>query len=50
MHRDLKLANLLLHLPEYPFDLGIKGATRADRKQGTEELLKNLDFTVPGRV
>jgi serine/threonine-protein kinase ULK2 len=50
MHRDLKLANLLLNLPEYPYDLGIKGTTKAQRKQMFDEFLKNLDITVPGRI
>ena len=50
MHRDLKLANLLLNLPDYPFDLGIKGTTKAQRKQETDELLKNLDITAPGAI
>jgi serine/threonine protein kinase len=50
MHRDLKLANLLLNLPEYPYDLGIKGTTKAQRKLATDELLKSLDITVPGRI
>lgn len=50
MHRDLKLANLLLNLPEYPYDLGIKGITKSERKLGTDELLKTLDITVPGRI
>ena len=50
MHRDLKLANLLLNLPEYPFDLGIKGPLKAQRKQQIDDLLKNLDITVPGRI
>lgn len=50
MHRDLKLANLLLNLPEYLYDLGIKGTTKAQRKLATDELLKSLDITVPGRI
>lgn len=50
MHRDLKLANLLLNLPEYPYDLGIKGTTKAQRKQMIDEFLKNLDITAPGRI
>ena len=50
MHRDLKLANLLLNLPEYPYDLGIKSTTKAQRKQMIDEFLKNLDITAPGRI
>jgi hypothetical protein len=50
MHRDLKLANLLVSFPEYPHDLGVKGASKALKKTATEELLKNIDLTLPGRL
>jgi serine/threonine protein kinase len=50
MHRDLKLANLLLNLPEYQYDLGIKSTTKAQRKLAKDEHLKSLDITVPGRI
>ncbi len=50
MHRDLKLANLLVSLPEYAFDLGVKGATKALKKTATEEFLKNIDLTKPGSM
>jgi hypothetical protein len=50
MHRDLKLANLLVKFPEYPFDLGVKGSTKALKKTATEEFLKSIDITAPGRI
>jgi hypothetical protein len=50
MHRDLKLANLLVSFPEYPYDLGVKGASKALKKTATEEFLKTIDLTAPGRV
>jgi serine/threonine-protein kinase ULK2 len=52
MHRDLKLANILVHLPEYPYDLvgGPPTMPKATKKVQAEELLKNVDLTARGRM
>jgi hypothetical protein len=52
MHRDMKLANILVHFPEYPHDL-INAAptiTRDSKRKQVEEVLKNIDLAVPGRL
>jgi hypothetical protein len=52
MHRDLKLANILVHFPEYPHDLvgSVSAKSKQERKQLTDELLKSIDITAQGRL
>lgn len=50
MHRDLKLANILVHFPEYPHDLISGARSKQEHKLRTEELLKDLDLTQRGRL
>jgi serine/threonine protein kinase len=51
MHRDVKLANILIHFPEFPYDLiPSKGANKVERKAAMDELLRNIDLTVRDRL
>lgn len=51
MHRDLKLANILVHLPEYPHDLiGPSTQSKPDKKAMYNDFLKNVDLAVKGRL
>lgn len=48
----MKLANILVNFPEYPHDLigAPSTITKQARKLQTDEILKNLDLTIPGRL
>ena len=52
MHRDLKLANILVHLPEYPRDLigGSSTQSKSEKKAMYNDFLKNVDLAVKGRL
>lgn len=52
MHRDMKLANILVHFPDRPFDLigGTPSLAKDARKAQMEELLRNIDLTRPGQL
>ena len=52
MHRDLKLANILVHLPEYPHDLigGSSTQSKSEKKAMYNDFLKNVDLAVKGRL
>jgi serine/threonine protein kinase len=51
MHRDLKLANILVNLPDYPHNLvGAPGAgkSKAERKVLVEDFLRGVDLCKKG--
>lgn len=49
MHRDLKLANILVHFPEHGAEIGPVGGGKAERKAAAEEFLRGVDLTQRGR-